>query len=1042
MTHLAWLEFVKPVNQDRLSIKSTILTIGRSEDNGLVLGDMAISRYHAQIEQHEQGYTLTDLNSKSGTYLNSEKIPAVTPISLADGDLIGFGSTTLRFHLTLPELHSEPTTVDPEEGALDPFNKTSNKTSEQTTLPVIQLTSQAWSKAWSLEAGVNLLGSHPACDVFLKDAPLETVHLRLEDCGTHLALTDLTKPPEEGEQDLLPGASYFLSKHLGLTYLGRKLPGDVPPPSFAAVVPAPELKELNKATLISRPGPDTPQVASVPVQVIALAAHPTLTIGRDLSNRLPINHPAVSRFHAQIAHQGSDFILTDLRSSNGTYVNGRRVNEPCLLRVGDSIRIGCERFVLNIDETLTQYSELGHLRLDAIHLNRVVGKEITILHDVSVSILPQEFVAILGVSGSGKSTLLDALNGLRPATEGMVLVNGTNFYRNYQAFQSQLGYVPQKNIIHEELSVAQALDYAARLRMPPDTTPKERAERVQAVLNELGLSHRRHVPINHLSGGQQRRVCIGAELLTQPSLFFLDEATSGLDPGTEADLMFLLRQLADQGRTILLITHATQNIRECDLVIYMAEGGRLAYFGPPEQMLRYFRTTFTEEFAGLKLDDFSGIYRALDMEKNPQAPTPPALEQAFRDSQLYQDYVVSRQEVLQNIPESPPKSSRTSQAVVKSRISAWQQFLILIQRNLTILGQDRSNLALTLLIAPLLGLLGFVSWQRDVFDPLKGNAGLGLTMIFVTTLIAVMIGAMTTMRDLVKEVEIYRRERMIGLQLLPYIGSKVVIALVLAFYQAGTYLWVTKLAVDIPGDWGVTFEMFMTLASAIFGGMAMGFLVSAFAPSQNIVPLLILMFLVPQIIFSGGIQPVDSFGWPGQVINHLTVIKWPFESMVTLTGLGEGIATDPCWQELTEAERDGLTETQQRSTCTCYGPGLFKTCNFPGIRAKYVSQVDEPEPSRPPAPAFPTNPANFPTYQAEMEQYQADLKEWEDKFSDWNRQRSRAINEAEGTLNRFNQDQGYMFNVDVRNHWRNQGLLILAMLVAVPFFQKRRDFTQ
>lgn len=242
--------------------------------------------------------------------------------------------------------------------------------------------------------------------------------------------------------------------------------------------------------------------------------------------------------------------------------------------MGDSIRIGSDRLVLNVDETLTQYAESGHMRLDAINLSKVVGKGTQILHDISLSIMPKEFVAILGPSGSGKSTLLDALNGLRPATTGTVLVNGTNFYRNYQAFQAQLGYVPQKNIIHEELTIAQALEYAAKLRMPPDTTPAERQQRVTEVLTELGLNHRRDVPISRLSGGQQRRVCIGAELLTQPSLFFLDEATSGLDPGTEADLMFLLRQLADQGRTILIITHATQNIRECDLVIYLAAGGR------------------------------------------------------------------------------------------------------------------------------------------------------------------------------------------------------------------------------------------------------------------------------------------------------------------------------------------------------------------------------------------------------------------------------------------------------------------------------------
>ncbi|AFY61378.1 FHA domain-containing protein [Synechococcus sp. PCC 6312] len=1031
MSQRAWLEFVKSVSKQGLNISPSILTIGRAADNDLVLNDIAVSRYHARIERVEAGYVLVDVGSKAGTRLNDAKLQSNTPHPLTDGDLITFGNSALRFRLRWQHQDEGQTTTQSDEL----FQRNGQ-------VPVLEVNTRKWSQNWGMMDAVCLLGSHPACDIAVEGVDIAPCHLRIRDCGHYLAITDLTELLSTSETLLQIGDEYELADKTTVMYMGLEYPQQIDrQPRQLFFLPPTEINPDVKATLLT-PNPQAVATATVPIKTLSLVGNVEFTIGRDPANHLQISHPTVSRFQAKIEHRGREFILTDLGSSNGTYINGRRVSEPTLLRVGDSIRIGCERFVLNIDETLTQYSESGHLRLDAIHLNRVVGKEITILHDLSLSILPKEFVAILGASGSGKSTLLDALNGLRPATTGLVLVNGTNFYRNYQAYQTQLGYVPQRNIIHEELSVAQALDYAARLRMPPDTTPNERAERVQAVLNELGLSHRRHVPISRLSGGQQRRVCIGAELLTQPSLFFLDEATSGLDPGTEADMMFLLRQLADQGRTILLITHATQNIRECDLVIYMAEGGRLAYFGPPEQMLSYFRSTFTEEFAGLKLDDFSGIYRALDQEKNPQAPTPQALEQAFRDSQLYQDYVVARQTVLQNIPDEPPKRTQNLQPVLRNHLSAWQQFLILTRRNLVILSQDRSNLALTLLIAPLLGMLGFVSWQRDVFDPLNGNAGLALTMIFVTTLIAVMIGAMTTMRDLVKEVEIYRRERMIGLQLVPYVGSKVAIALVLALYQAATYLLVTKLAVDIPGDWGITFAMFITLATAIFGGMAMGLLVSAFAPSQNIVPLLILMFLVPQIIFSGGIQPVDSFGWPGQVINHLTVIKWPFESMVTLTGLGEGIATDPCWQELTEAQRDNLTEAQQRSTCTCYGPGLFQTCNFPGIRAKYVPQVDEPEPTRPPAPAFPTNPANFPAYQAQMDQYQADLKEWEDNYSEWNRQRSRAINEAEGTLNRFNQDQGYMFNVNVRDHWRNQGLLILVMLVAVPFFQRQRDFTK
>ncbi len=1035
---MAWLELVKSASDQGLNIHESGLTIGRAADNLLVLNDIAVSRYHAKIEKNDEHYCLVDLGSKGGTRVNNEKVAPQTPIPLTDGDLIVLGNSAVRFRANwqYQDNSQSLTTAGP-----------INLHVRDGQVPVLELNTPKWAQNWGITASTMLLGSHPACDIAVDGVDLAACHLRIRDCGHGLAITDLTQPQQTEEIILGIGDDYTLAPKISVTYLGLEFPEQIDQERRKLLfMPPTELHEASKATLLSIPGPSAETTTSaVPVKTIPLVGHVTLKIGRDPMNDLQISHPTVSRFHAKIERREREFTLHDLGSSNGTYVNGREVTEPVLLRVGDSIRIGCDRFVLNIDESLTQYSESGHLRLDAVNLSKIVGKGTTILHNISLSILPQEFVAILGPSGSGKSTLLDTLNGLRPATSGTVFVNGTNFYRNYQAFQTQLGYVPQRNIIHEELTIAQALDYAARLRMPPDTTVPERQGRVKEVLSELGLSHRKDVPISRLSGGQQRRVCIGAELLTQPSLFFLDEATSGLDPGTEADMMVLLRELADQGRTILIITHATQNIRECNLVIFMAEGGRLAYFGPPDQMLSYFRTTFAEEFSGIKLDDFSGIYRALDKEKNPNAPSSEDLERAFKDSAYYQEYVLGRQQVLNSRTEEPPKRTRfgKSSKEPKSRVSSWDQFLILTARNLSILAQDKSNLILTLLIAPLLGMLSFVSWSRNLFDPVAGNAGQALTMIFVTTLIAVMIGSMTTMRDLVKEVEVYRRERMIGLKILPYIGSKVAIAFILALYQAATYLLVTKLAVNIPGDWGVTFEMYITIGLAIFGGMAMGLLVSAFAPSQNIVPLLILMFLVPQIIFSGGIQPVDSFGFAGKVINHLTVIKWPFESMITLTGMGQDLATDPCWQDLSETQRGDLTEEQQRRECTCFGPGLFQTCNFPGIQAKFVPAVNEPEPQRPESPgAFPTDPAEFEAFQARMDAYQTEMDAWETEYSRWNRERSRAINEAEGTLSRFNRDQGYMFNVSVLTHWRNQGILILAMIVALPFCQKRRDFTK
>jgi ABC transport system ATP-binding/permease protein len=757
----------------------------------------------------------------------------------------------------------------------------------------------------------------------------------------------------------------------------------------------------------------------VPPETLTLRGRNTFTIGRDPKNDLAIDHPTVSRFHARIDRRQGDFVVTDLTSSNGTYINGQGV-KSAVLRVNDDLRIGPCSFVLNLNETLTQNFEEGNLRLDAFQLRKVVGKNVQLLNDISLSILPREFVAFLGASGSGKSTLLDALNGLRPASGGTVSVNGINLYQNFHSFATQMGYVPQQNIMHEDLTVGQALSFAAQMRMPPDTTLAERQQRIAQVLDDIGLAHRREVAIKLLSGGQQRRVAIGVELLNKPSLFFLDEATSGLDPGTEADMMLLLRQLADQGRTVMLITHATQNVRVCDLVLYLAEGGRIAYFGPPDQMLDYFRTNFASYAAGFNLDDFSGIYRFLDPEKNANAPSPEVLEQTYRRSPFFQQYIINRQqEVTLEREASPTAKRRVSSLKLQRPLSGFRQFWILSQRNLAVLARDRTTLATMIGIAPGLGLLDFFTWKSDIFSIEKGSATQAITMLFVSALIAVMIGEITTMRELVKENEIYKRERLYGLQLVPYVFSKVWIALLFALFQGLAYLIVKAIAVHLPAGFDVFLNLYFDFTIAVFAGSVLGLLVSALAPNESMAPLIMIMVLVPQIIFSGGMQPASNFGPPGQVLNRVNVIKWPFELLATHTGIGRKVAQDPCLK-LTSEERDKLSETEL-AKCQCFGPNLFKTCPFPGIQTKYVPEIDQPKPVQP--------TTKDPTQ----------LKDWLEKYQNWETKRRKAISEAEGVIEKTYEELGYLFNVNVPRHFAIEGFIILCMLVALPFVQKRKD---
>ncbi len=243
--------------------------------------------------------------------------------------------------------------------------------------------------------------------------------------------------------------------------------------------------------------------------------------------------------------------------------------------------------------------------------------------------LPVAFVALVGGSGAGKSTLMDALNGLRPAQKGTVLYNNVDYYHAVAAFSTQLGYVPQDDIVHRDLTVERALYYAARLRLPSDFTKEQIQWRIDEVLEDVEMTERRKLLVSKLSGGQRKRVSIALELLANPGIFFLDEPTSGLDPGLDRKMMMLLRQLADRGRTIILVTHATNNINICDYVCFLAQGGRLAYYGPPNEAKTYFEKV-----------DFAEIYSTLEPTKE-QPDIPIQAEERFLASPDYQHYIAN-----------------------------------------------------------------------------------------------------------------------------------------------------------------------------------------------------------------------------------------------------------------------------------------------------------------------------------------------------------------------------------------------------------------
>jgi ABC transport system ATP-binding/permease protein len=643
----------------------------------------------------------------------------------------------------------------------------------------------------------------------------------------------------------------------------------------------------NAVTLTYRAGQAAPGAA---LDQFDLAAHDTLTIGRAPECDLALDSPLVSRHHARLERSGPAHLLIDLSSTNGTYVNSRRIDRV-ELQAGDVVQIGPYRFTYQ-PGAISQVMSVQRGRLDALHLTRRVDGGRLILNDVSLSIAPREFVAIVGGSGSGKTTLLNALSGFDPA-EGRVLLNGDDYYANFDLYRSLIGYVPQDDIIHRELPVGQALRYAALLRLPGDTSEDEINARIERVLAEVDMDAQAEQIVGRLSGGQRKRVSISMELLAEPGMFFLDEATSGLDPGLEKKLMYTLRRLADGGRTVALVTHATANIKQCDHVAFIGDG-RLVFFGPPGAALEFFGVS-----------EFADIYEAIEDDAA-------AWEKRFRASSAYAQYVLPRISNAEGGLRSAPVGMRTAQRpagdaewqgrgapampraqTLAPRAKVWRQFSILTQRYFELVVRDKVLLTLLLAVMPLVGMLlaiitrpsalvGESAQRIQEILAASGSysiAGETQVVLVMLALAASLVGMFAAAFELVRERAIYRRERMVNLRLRAYLGSKIVVLVGFAALQVLALLVVVALRVQVPFG-GVLLpgplELYVTLLLTTIVGILLGLFISAIAANSNSVIYIVLLAVFVQIIFAG-----VFFELPGtaRAISFLTPTRWSVEAL-------------------------------------------------------------------------------------------------------------------------------------------------------------------
>ncbi|PZS28407.1 MAG: ABC transporter ATP-binding protein, partial [Pseudonocardiales bacterium] len=467
-------------------------------------------------------------------------------------------------------------------------------------------------------------------------------------------------------------------------------------------------------------------------------------------------------------------------------------------------------------------------------------------------------------SGAGKSTLLGAMTGFRPATEGQVLYAGRDLYADYDDLRQRIGFVPQQDILHTALTLRQALGYGARLRFPADVSAAERSARVTQVIADLSLTAQTETRISTMSGGERKRASTALELLTKPSLLFLDEPTSGLDTDLDRDVMATLRGLADEGRTVVVVTHNLEHLDVCDLVMVLAKGGHIAYLGPPSKALGYFGArTWADAFGRLKTRP--GEHWAIDFWNSPG-----------RDPR-----------------SNPPRQRPTSQPGAGSltpirRQSVGSQLVTLCRRYLAVIAADRAFLVIATLLPFLLaGFARVISAPHGLSHHVLPNHG-AQQLLLVLVVGAALMGAASSVRELVKERAIYLRERGIGLSSVAYIGSKLTVLCTIAVVQGVVLTVLALVGRDSPDDGALLssgqLEIVVVVAGLAGVSAAVGLVISAVVRDENQAMPLLVVLTMAQLVLCGGLGAVTGKAVLEQA-SWLMPARWGYAAAASTSSL-------------------------------------------------------------------------------------------------------------------------------------------------------------
>ncbi len=571
-------------------------------------------------------------------------------------------------------------------------------------------------------------------------------------------------------------------------------------------------------------------------------------IGRDTACDLVLPHISVSKLHAKITYEQDGYYLSDNGSTNGVIVNNCRVSGKVKLHEKDVIVITNSKLIFT-SSAIFYCCYTSGISVDAsnVVIKRGKGRRrfVTCNH-VNLSIKPGELVAVIGGSGAGKSTVLNAMCGYLQPAEGEVYINGVDLYGNFDSLKKLIGYVPQSDIVYDNLTLHDMLMYTARLRLPKDTAPAEIEQAIDKAIATVELTEKKNSYIKSLSGGQRKRASIAVELLSDPNLLFLDEPASGLDPGTERNLMQSLRAMADSGKTVILVTHSTLQLKMCDKIVFMGKGGNLCYYGSYDEALEFFGVA-----------DIVDVYNMIT------------------DNAPYWRNAYERQ--------NPPIGKVRKRAAVSSHSTKnrLKQLAVLSARYIKLVVNDRQRLLLLLLQAPLLAILiSFVADGEEFYQ-----YEMTKSLLFALSCSAFWVGMLNAIQEICKERSVLKREYMTGLSLCSYVSSKILVLGVLCLIQSLMITGVFAIAIGLP-DEGIIFSPFIEILLTTFltatASSAMGLFVSSLFTNADRAMTVAPILLMPQILFSGLIFKLDG---ATETISWFAVCRWSMEGYGTTADL-------------------------------------------------------------------------------------------------------------------------------------------------------------